>query len=1009
MRTTLAFQRLLWKDLRVLRSLWLLCGLGVTALMLLILVIAESNDHSQGFSYGFWILTIWVPPVYVLAATAAMYAGEREEGTLTWLTTLAPRLTTLLGSRSLLLLGSGILLQVWYGAAATLLSQFDEMQTSNLGEDLYVMTFVILEAMVFGMFWSLQTPRPLNAILYAAITIVLVNTGSIALISELGGNFSLRADTVSLRLFGFWGWMRCMILVAVCTANWGLAEQWLNGRPWDWDWLVERFRQLRLPRLANVQRISRAISANEVADPWRRAWQRLRWLEWQAVKSYAWIVAAMGLVATISLLASHRPHPGFAIMFSWMALGLAGLSAWYGEQSRNNFRALVRLGVSPAELWANKLLQWGLAAVVSVLAIFAVTMVTALIMGEVLLSARFEDWYEQSVHGLFVQPESGILWALIHGFTLYAIAFTSAHLFRKTIIALGVTLIGSVVLSIWFFLAYELRFPIWLFLLPIPVWLLWVSWSALPAWWIEQTSWQMSRRQIGGMILRCGFPILMIGLAMGYRVWEIPRIPDEIISAEMMPQQSLNADGRPEAAAVQKQWAEILASLQYPVTDPDFSQFARPAEEGAALEPIDAGTAMGGVGMSAMEGGAAGGPFDALAHAQIRKLYFELNHTHLITLRNQLLNADRLSMEVAPSRGRRNPFYGLLLLYAAQENLQAGDVEVSLDYLKAGVRLGGCLQRFVPLEQQVAQQRELRLGELFDEMIRWAQLPQQTEASLRRGLEICTSEMRYWQVQPEEILQQQEYELQRADFTYWFWERARERQLTKMMFFNRLWYFRRCQMNDTQPGVLAAEKSDLFSHLATTSNLQDPRLRAWHYRPVEYDRYRLSYGTPFSAEIVGLDPTTIESLHRMENRYHATLAVMAVVGHRRLTGNLPASLHDVEKYVPKIQLPNFGTISPICDVWTQAMFHYVPTGFHTDSVPTGSNSDRSDMEIEAIYRRPLLWSGGPGHLQMFVHGNSVQRFSTGNSRFTIYDTKGYMENWLFPIPPQDPVAEPAAN
>ncbi|MBI1344824.1 hypothetical protein GC163_00895 [bacterium] len=1007
-------ERILWKDYRVLRQMWWLCGVGAMAVMLLILAVAEFNEYMQGYSEAFWLLSIWIPPIYILAALAAMFAGEREEGTLVWLTALSPRLSLILGSRMLLLLVSGLVLQVWFVGAASILSRFDTNYTSEFREDLTIMTFVLVEAVFFGMFWSLQTSRPLNAILYAAITMVVVNAGAVALTEAVGQPFSIRAQNPATRLFGYWGWFRCMLLIGVATANWSLAEQWLNGRPWDWEWLSDMFLKLRLPRRSTVD-AAEPVTRNELADPWRRAWLRLRWLEWQSLRTWCAIIGVMSFISAISLLFSRRPEPGFCFGFGWLLVALGGVSCWHGEQAKSNFRALVRLGVSPAALWLNKLLAWALMIVVGLTTMVSATFLMAAFLKLVLLDPRFDHWNAYSFDRLLMLPFHELLWGVLSGVSLYCLAFTASHLCRKTVIAIGVTLLGWLVLMIWFVFCYELHFPLWMCQLPIPIWLLWISWSALPVWWIEQSDWRISRGRLAEIMTQCVFPFVLIGLTMGYRVWEVPTVPGAVIAAEMSRIPSLKADHDSDAKRILQQWLDIMATMQRPIVDPSFvvadaKSNAEPPPSGESPPAADAlGAIQDAAGLEEM--GAMGGmtmgmadaqPNDAATLARIRREYVELNFDQLVTLRNQLLNADRLSVEVILSRGRRNPLYGPLLLYAAQESLRTGDVEVSIQYLQAGIRLGGCLQRFIPLEQQLTQQRELRPEELMDEMIRWAQMPQQTELTLRRGLEICAHELPYWQVQPEEIEWQEELDADLSQYVKWYmpWERVRTRRLAGVKFANRLWYFEQCQTEGQRPGQMGLKEMMLRVSAMALTNPSDPRVRAWQYMPVEENhRMANSFGSP-SSQVYGLDGQTIEILHRMENRYRATVLVMAIVGYRRLTGELPGSIYEVARYLPQPVGRSRGAPGLLTDVWSGAPFHYEPKGFplHEPNFPPDS-----------IYRHPFLWSGGQNGELLRAEGNAIRRESTGFTR----PKYGYDSNisWdqVYPIPPQDPVVEPAAE
>ncbi|OYW20452.1 MAG: hypothetical protein B7Z55_07250, partial [Planctomycetales bacterium 12-60-4] len=121
MNATAMTNRLLWKEFRVLRLVWLMCAVGVTALMVLVTVIAESQPYPMDYAVGLWGLAIWVPPVYIFAALATMFAGEREEGTLVWLSVLAPPPGRLMVTKLLYVIVTGALLQGSLALAALLL------------------------------------------------------------------------------------------------------------------------------------------------------------------------------------------------------------------------------------------------------------------------------------------------------------------------------------------------------------------------------------------------------------------------------------------------------------------------------------------------------------------------------------------------------------------------------------------------------------------------------------------------------------------------------------------------------------------------------------------------------------------------------------------------------------------------------------------------------------------------------------------------------------------------
>src|SRR5882757_7925359 len=78
--------RLLWKEYRAQRSLWLaMLVLGVVPQILLRLTIGEAAPR-VGLV---WITVGVLPFLFVIGSTAILFAGEREERTVDWLLNLA--------------------------------------------------------------------------------------------------------------------------------------------------------------------------------------------------------------------------------------------------------------------------------------------------------------------------------------------------------------------------------------------------------------------------------------------------------------------------------------------------------------------------------------------------------------------------------------------------------------------------------------------------------------------------------------------------------------------------------------------------------------------------------------------------------------------------------------------------------------------------------------------------------------------------------------------------------
>ncbi len=977
MNANVTFQRLMWKEYRALRQLWAMCGLGGTLLMLVVLAIGESSEHSQGYSAIFWAFTVWVPPVYVLAALSTMFAGEREEGTLVWLTTLSPRLPSVLTSRLLFVLLTGIGLQIWYAVIALAFSQFDDHHGESYvdaEENLRILSFLLVESLAYGLLWSLQTNRPLNAILYAATTIVLVNSGAAMLVDVLGGRYSVKPDDFLDYTFSFWGWARCLIVLVVLALDWRLAEQWLHGHPWDWEWVAQWWSRRRVQAGTESTTATVATLPANAAEPWRRAWQRLRWLEWQGILAYAWIVLALALLSCGSILFRFDRQPptlGFCLVFCWIAIIVAGLMSWHGEQSQQRFRTLVRLGVSPSALWVNKLLCWFAAAIVASVFIWGLT---AALWSVLAWSAPGRPYHYLLTmwRQTRASPAAAEIITTIIGVygLMFPVAFVASQLFRRTVIAFGAALIGCSLLMGWIVIGSTAGLPWQVFYAPIPLWLLWISWSSLPAWWTERTSWWVSRRRAATLALQGLFPVMLPALAAGYLVWEVPTITVTDPSVAGDPSTSINADLFSGAQNVRTEWNRLLILMQELPPLPPEVQAKGPVVDDVALHFHAAAlTHLG------------------LTPTEAREAFVRTNREQLKLITDQTLKLTTLAVENAPSKRSRYLGYVPMLVYAAQASLTAGEPDESLRYLQAAARLGGMVQRFTPTVV-ISPLVDPSIQDTRDEMIRWAQHPQQTEEILRRGLQLCAAELRYWQTQPEELYLHhlQERSLNRG--AYWPWDRARAQKLADVMHINRATYLSTARLGSRRPGLSASLQHDYLRWMGYDDN--DPRLRAWQYQPPQYRYFQDPRFTP----VLGLDHNTVICLHQAENQYRATLAQMAVVGYRRIHGSLPPSLWDVE--------PWLGPYSfAMRDVWTGTNFGYVPTGFPLTA---------PQFTPDSAYRQPLLWSAESVHAHVDVREHALHRWTDDwvySSHDLVRSGNGPQAMpWVFPIPPMEP-APPA--
>lgn len=905
MNAAMMTNRLLWKEFRVLRLVWLMCVIGVAALMVLVTVISESQSQPMDYAQALWGFAIWVPPVYILAALATMFAGEREEGTLVWLSVLAPPSGRLMVTKLLYVIATGAMLQGSLAVVAALLSQFDGNDHGDgVIENLFVMSFLLVESVVWGWFWSLQTSKPLNAILYAAISLIVVNLGSIVITEELGYRYSANWNGPWGNALGFWGWGRLMLYAAVVTVSARVCDRWLAGRPWDWGFVVRWWAAKRTTKTQD-------IAALEPQEPWQREWQRLRWLEWQALRPFAWMIGAAALLAAVSLLFGAHPTPAAAFIFCWLAPLAAGLMSWQGEQSQAQYRALGLRGASSVALWWNKLAMWALAALAGAAFISLSNACCWHLLWFVSGGTRWSSVIQGLTHTPQPYRSTGEIYGsiLTYGATQYALAFTCAHLMKKVVVALGCTLIGALVLTIWFYTCLGYGLPLWYFLAPIPLWLLWISASYLPAWWVENSTWHVSRRRSGELVLLTVFPFGLLSLAAGYRLWEVPYVDTSTLQFDSAPATNTALTLNINA------WNHVADLVEGLRGQPELmiNEAVLDGTEMAKLD-LDPWIAANREGLTALR----------------EKVLSELGMFPQAAIWRRILGSRFSNWQV--------PVDALAKL--ASSELAAGRPDESVRWLQASFRLYGVRRAYADLNTSS------RLTQSDSEWRRlvyaWAQHPQQTAETLQRGLNVAAFELRFVRCENGNLWTQYLTEVECCP-TFWPWEEARRQRRLAVAAVNQATYLAEVLQGTRLPSSSPEEYRTPRPNGTPFPAL--PQQEAWNFRAGE-DRNTLSPYFP-GCRVEGLTNLKPILMHEPEGRMRATLTVMALVGYRRLHGELPSSISALQPLLSPHDL------IVLKDVWSGREFGYEPTGI----------SDRPAQQAPKVFSEPLIWSAGPYHIR----------------------------------------------
>ncbi|MBX3449748.1 MAG: ABC transporter permease [Planctomycetaceae bacterium] len=753
-----ALGRLVWKEYRQLRTLWLGCCLGTFGLMLIIAIFLIMNRST--FAEQAASLTFWIPFVYLIAGAAIQYAGETEERTAFHLIQLAPSLRVLLAGKVGFLMVSATILQIALFAFAGVLALFD--RHSNPAFDLArdagfligVFVLMYVHVTIWSMFWSLLVDKALVAVVIAALLFL-----PFEIILQLIATPWTHGSTSD------WGWFLSVfvshfvvdsILLTIVVF---LAKGWLNGRPAPLS-LVP----IRLPRPQRRLTERTLVRTEEAPQGWQRTWHRLRWLEWQSLRTFLFWSAILAIPVVLLILVlgpgNSRNLAALTLILPWLC-ALLGVFAWRNEQLNHGYRQLVFRGASPLALWLNKLLCWGVLPIgVGALIATAISW-----MGDdVTQVLRFQDvdLKRISAHWFFAACLS------------FLIGFFGGSTQRRSLLGLGMAIGFGYAAFIWVMVVTYAPLPAHLFLWPLPVLFLYVSWRHLPNWWLERSGPWVWLPRAAEITLGC---LALLGGGIAWRIYEIPdrsAEANEIISVYMA--------GAPNSSSNWVRFEELVKAI-----------------------------------MAAPDRDAAEGPVTMDDAKRVAA-----NQDKLRELRDLLLKDPALWRQ--PKRAQINDDPARLLLLMAMLEVEEGRPEASTDWIRAAFNDLRVVQAHAPLGGYFSKQV---VTDFAWHLNQWARDPR-----VSQELRDATFDMvkRDQQQQPGIGLQPlvHDYALYRinkdAELGFWTtrfnWEWARDRRLSQLALSNQ-WNQLRSHPLGPPAGMASLKRVDNY-HWAWRSNSPVP-------------------------------------------------------------------------------------------------------------------------------------------------------------------------------------------
>jgi len=496
------FGRMLWKEYRVSRALWLSClFIGILFQVIQSQMIVEPQSRVQLLLGGASFFSV----MYAVGCGALLFACEREERTCDWLAAISIPPAPTLSAKFLFAIVSTIAMQ--FALALSSLIFLVGTPVQNLWELLLPVGVLVI---VWSSLGSLLSRRVLTSVPAMAFWCLLPN----AMLLFVLGN--LRGQRINWDL-QFWYYATILTVLMFAVDVW-IGWEWCRGHYCD----VALLQNLNIGpgfsweknALLKITK-SRVPSRAERDQPWRRTWQRLVWQERHRESLHRYLVT-IGCISGVALGISTLPGHGsvfFALfMFSVSALICLtplsmGIFGFRADVQLQQPRFLSYRGISPAALWLAKQIVWLPRAFWVPGVVLFVATVSINLMEPSGRSA-------QLTHEL-VESMSNVFWFALLS---YACGQLAAILFQRTVIAMAFGGLLTIVTALWLAVVNVLTLPQWWSLgLPVVAMLSITLWQMRP-WLLEDHTWSRRWRLVSVLIAA---PVMLVMILAFHRVSEV--------------------------------------------------------------------------------------------------------------------------------------------------------------------------------------------------------------------------------------------------------------------------------------------------------------------------------------------------------------------------------------------------------------------------------------------------------------------------------------------------------
>lgn len=508
------FNRLLWKEYRVQRSLWLaMLVLGLVPQLLFKMVISDQNGRVGAV----WSMVFVLPFLFVIGSAAILFAGEREERTVDWLHNLAaPPLWTLLAKWSFLLMATAALAIILSVVALALVWTAPIADLPQDREDFAIRTFwMFAGVLLWSVLGSLVSRRVITSVPAMGFWWLMTLVVPLAWLLPLFG--AGRSQSAIFKVQETLIWLSFM---GIAVANVVLGWRWCQGKYLDAS-ILDRFNsqiKTSINRLRGQTATKPRVPARVETDShWQREWQRLTWQERHREvyhRSLLYLGCSVGvMLGLLSVVYAAPLMSGVIPIIVTLPLAMGILGFRYDGEGQP-LRFLNNRGIESRMVWLAKHAVWLPRAIWIPLVVWLVSGIIEKLMPRYYVTPPGRELLDVGAWIIQTYPVGVLAFIVL----TYGCGHLAATLLSRVVLAAVVGVAASLLATLWLLVAITMHVPLWWSVGGLLLWIYAVGYWNAPHW-------QMERPLIDRPIRLAGFvvpPLLLVAAWGAWRAYEIP-------------------------------------------------------------------------------------------------------------------------------------------------------------------------------------------------------------------------------------------------------------------------------------------------------------------------------------------------------------------------------------------------------------------------------------------------------------------------------------------------------